>query len=106
MMFLQFFVWGAWYTSIAVYMTNHGMEKLTHWPYTVNPIAAIVAPFFLGLVADRYFAPAKVLGVLHLLGGVVMVAVPQATGAAAAFIQLPLAYNRCYLPALDLPNSL
>src|SRR5438876_1169380 len=68
MMFLQFFVWGAWYTSIAVYMTNHGMEKLTHWPYTVNPIAAIVAPFFLGLVADRYFATEKVLGVLHLLG--------------------------------------
>src|SRR2546426_8503121 len=77
MMFLQFFVWGAWYTSIAVYMTNHGMEKLTHWPYTVNPIAAIVAPFFLGLVADRYFATEKVLGVLHLLGGVVMFAVPR-----------------------------
>src|SRR6266550_531200 len=67
MMFLQFFVWGAWYTSIAVYMTNHGMEKLTHWPYTVNPIAAIVAPFFLGLVADRYFATEKVLGVLDAL---------------------------------------
>src|SRR5881397_3406774 len=77
MMFLQFFVWGAWYTSIAVYMTNHGMEKLTHWPYTVNPIEAIVAPFFLGLVADRYFATEKVLGVLHLLGGVVMFPCPR-----------------------------
>ena len=44
MMFLQFFIWGAWYTTIAVYMTHHGMETLTHWPYTVNPIAAIVAP--------------------------------------------------------------
>src|SRR6266704_2008743 len=100
MMFLQFFVWGAWYTSIAVYMTNHGMEKLTHWPYTVNPIAAIVAPFFLGLVADRYFATEKVLGVLHLLGGVVMFAVPQATGAPAAFILLLLVYNLCYMPTL------
>ena len=79
MMFLQFFVWGAWYTTVAVYMTNNGMENLTHWPYTVNPIAAIVAPFFLGLVADRYFATEKVLGVLHLLGGAIMFFVPQAT---------------------------
>src|SRR5437879_11397807 len=70
MMFLQFFVWGAWYTSIAVYRTNHGMGTLTHWPYTVNPVAAIVAPFFLGLVADRYFATEKVLAILHMLGGV------------------------------------
>src|SRR5439155_961826 len=83
---------------------NHGMEKLTHWPYTVNPIAAIVAPFFLGLVADRYFATEKVLGVLHLLGGVVMFAVPQATGAPAAFILLLLVYNLCYMPTLGLAN--
>src|SRR5438094_2536405 len=98
MMFLQFFVWGAWYTSIAVYMTNHGMEKLTHWPYTVNPIAAIVAPFFLGLVADRYFATEKVLGVLHLLGGVVMFAVPRAAGAPVVCILLLLLYNLCHIP--------
>src|SRR5439155_716219 len=77
MMFLQFFIWGAWYTTIAVYMTHHGMETLTHWPYTVNPIAAIVAPFFLGLVADRYFATEKVLGVLHVLGGVYSFTLPH-----------------------------
>ena len=106
MMFLQFFIWGAWYTTIAVYMTHHGMGTLTHWPYTVNPIAAIVAPFFLGLVADRYFATEKVLGVLHLLGGVVMLAVPQATGAPTVFIVLLLVYNLCYMPTLGLVNSL
>ena len=106
MMFLQFFIWGAWYTTIAVYMTNHGMETLTHWPYTVNPIAAIVAPFFLGLVADRYFATEKVLGVLHLLGGVVMFAVPRALGAPVVFILLLLLYNLCYMPTLGLANSL
>jgi len=106
MMFLQFFIWGAWYTTIAVYMTHHGMATLTHWPYTVNPIAAIVAPFFLGLVADRYFATEKVLGVLHLLGGVIMFAVPGAAGAPVVFILLLLLYNLCYMPTLGLANSL
>src|SRR5437899_10322068 len=106
MMFLQFFIWGAWYTSIAVYMTNHGMATLTHWAYTVNPVAAIVAPFFLGLVADRYCATEKVLGVLHLLGGFVLCAVPRFTGSPLTFILLLLFYNLCYMPTLGLANSL
>ncbi|HSJ10514.1 MAG TPA: MFS transporter, partial [Longimicrobiales bacterium] len=106
MMFLQFFVWGAWYTTVAVYMTNNGMETLTHWPYTVNPIAAIAAPFFLGLVADRYFATERVLGVLHLLGGVVMLAVPRTAADPTLFIGLLLLYNLCYMPTLGLSNSL
>ena len=106
LMFLQFFIWGAWYTTIAVYMTAHGMETLTHWPYTVNPVAAIIAPFFLGLVADRYFSTEKILGVLHLLGGFVLLAVPSATGAPTLFILLLLLYNICFMPTLALANSL
>jgi nucleoside transporter len=106
MMFLQFFIWGAWYVTIGNYMAAIGMADLTHWPYTVNPIAAIVAPFFLGLVADRYFATEKVLGTLHILGGLVMFLVPQATGSAGLFIGLLLAYNLCYMPTLGLSNSL
>jgi nucleoside transporter len=91
---------------VAVYMSNHGMESLTHWPYTVNPVAAIVAPFFLGLVADRYFATERVLAVLHLLGGLVMLLVPSASGAPLVFILLLLVYNLCYMPTLGLANSL
>jgi nucleoside transporter len=106
MMFLQFFIWGAWYTTIAVYMTTQGMETLTHWPYTVNPIAAIIAPFFLGLIADRYFATEKVLGVLHLLGGLVLLTVPQLTGNPTLFILMLLVYNLFYMPTLGLSNSL
>src|SRR5713101_7533829 len=106
MMFLQFFIWGAWYTTIGNYMSAHGMSSQAYLPYTVNPIAAIVAPFFLGLIADRYFATEKVLGVLHLLGGVVMFAVPQATGAPKLFILILLVYNLCYMPTLGLANSL
>jgi len=106
MMFLQFFIWGAWYTTIGVFMSNHGMQHLTHWPYTVNPIAAIVAPFFLGLVADRYFSTEKVLGVLHLLGGVVMLLTPQMASSPTVFILFLLLYNLCYMPTLGLSNSL
>ena len=106
LMFLQFFIWGAWYTMIGVYMANHGMERLTYWPYTVNPIAAIVAPFFLGLVADRYFATQKVLGVLHVLGGLIMFAVPGFTESPTTFIVMLLLYNLCYMPTLGLANSL
>ncbi len=106
MMFLQFFIWGAWYVTIGNYMTSIGMADLTHWPYTVNPIAAIVAPFFLGLVADRYFATEKVLAALHLLGGVVMLMLPQFAGSATAFILGLLLYNLCYMPTLGLANSL
>ncbi len=106
MMFLQFFVWGAWYTTIAVYMTQEGMENLTHWPYTVNPIAAIVAPFFLGLVADRYFATEKVLGVMHILGGVFMFLVANSSANPTLFIIWLLLYNICYMPTMGLANTL
>jgi nucleoside transporter len=105
-MFLQFFVWGAWYTSIAVYMTAEGMGDLTHWPFTVNPIAAIAAPFFLGLVADRYFATEKVLAALHLVGGVVLLFTPQFSGSPVVFVLLLLLYNLCFMPTLGLSNSL
>jgi nucleoside transporter len=106
MMFLQFFIWGAWYTTVAVFMANNGMEALTHWPFTVNPIAAIVAPFFLGLVADRFFATEKVLGALHLIGGAIMLFVPGTAASPTLFISLLLLYNLCYMPTLALSNSL
>ena len=106
MMFLEFFVWGAWYTTVAVYMAAEGLGDLTHWPYTVNPIAAIVAPFFLGLVADRYFAAQKVFGVLHLLGGAFMLLAPSTIQNPTLFIVVLLAYNLCYMPTLGLSNTI
>ncbi len=106
MMFLQFFIWGAWYTTIGVYMGELGMNNLTHWPFTVNPIAAIVAPFFIGLIADRFFATEKVIATLHLVGGAVLFIVPQTTASPVLFITLLLVYNLCYMPTLSLTTSL
>ncbi len=106
MMFLQFFIWGAWYTTIAVFMSNHGMSTVTQWPFTVNPVAAIAAPFFVGLVADRYFATEKVLALLHFVGGILLLIVPSFAGQSTAFILLLLLYNLCYMPTLGLSSSL
>src|SRR4030095_5990476 len=76
MMFLQFFIWGAWYVSVGNYMGAHGMSAGIFWAYTVGPIAAIISTFFLGMIADRFFATERVLGVMHLLGGASLLAAP------------------------------
>jgi len=106
MMFIQFFIWGSWYTSIAIYMSNEGMGSLTHWPYTVNPVSAIIAPFFIGLIADRYFATEKILGYLHLTGALFMFLVPQASGSPLLFVLLIFGHCLCYMPTMSLANSL
>jgi len=75
MMFLQFFVWGAWYVSMTGYFGKIGMG-IVGAAYTVGPLAAVLAPFITGLIADRFFATERVLGVLHLLGGLFLILAP------------------------------
>jgi nucleoside transporter len=110
MMFLQFFVWGAWYVTTGNYMGAHGMGDSIGTAYSVGPIAAILSPFFLGMVADRYFATERVLAVMHLLGGLVMFAAPffgEGSGASPAlFITILLLHMLCYMPTLGLTNTL
>jgi hypothetical protein len=77
MMFLQFFVWGAWYVSMTGFINRSEMSALTAAAYTVGPVAAIISPFFLGMIADRFFPTQRVLGVMHLLGGLVLLAAPS-----------------------------
>ena len=108
MMFLEFFVWGAWYVTVGNYMGENGMTGLIDWAYTVSPIAAIVSPFFLGLIADRYFASERVLGVLHLVGGLALLGAPSMVrmGSSVGFILMLLIHTLCYMPTLSLSNSL
>ncbi len=107
MMFLQFFVWGAWYVTVGNYMKAHGMFDQVGWAYTVAPIAAIVSPFFLGFIADRYFPSERVLAALHLLGAVAMFLVPTAASIGpTAFILMLLVHTLCYMPTLGLTNTL
>ena len=62
MMFLQFFIWGAWYATGGNYMKSHGMTNVIYLAYMASAIGAIVSPFFLGVIADRFFPVQKVLG--------------------------------------------
>ena len=73
MMFLQFFVWGAWYGQMSKYLLtqlNATGDQLGN-AYAAFSLAMLIAPFFVGMIADRYFAAQKVLGVLNLLGAAV-----------------------------------
>jgi nucleoside transporter len=111
MMFLQFFVWGAWAVSVGPLMDSLGMPAgVVAWVYSVGPIAAIVSPFFLGMVADRFFATERVLAAMHLLGGLILCTVPTvlAGGQAAglAFVLVLLLAMLCYMPTLGLTNTL
>ncbi len=110
MMFLEFFVWGAWYVTVGIYMSELGLSEDIHWAYTVGPISAIISPFFLGLIADRFFATEKVLGVLHIVGGVFLLLAPMAVEGDAPnvglFITLLLMHMLCYMPTIGLANTL
>ncbi len=106
MMFLQFFIWGAWYVTVGIFMGENGMGADTHWAYTVGPLAAVISPFFLGMIADRYFDVEKVLGVMHLLGGVAILAAPFMIGSPTVFILLLALHMLCYMPTIGLTNTL
>lgn len=108
MMFLEFLIWGGWYVTVGNYMKAHGMENQIASVYSLCPIAAIVSPFFLGMVADRFFATEKVLGVLSLLGGLFLLLVPvlAAEGHPQLFLGLLLLHTLCFMPTLGLTSSL
>ena len=105
MMFLQFFIWGGWYVTVGNFMVAEGMGKITHWAYSVSPVAAIISPFFLGFVADRYFNAEKVLGILHILSGCFLLLTPFFTSKPMIFILMLAMHMLCYMPTLGLANS-
>lgn len=107
MMFLQFFVWGAWYVTMGPYMNANGMDGKIALAYTVGPIAAIISPFFLGMIADRFFSSERVLAAMHILGGAFLCLAPMAAQKSETlFIVAILAHMLCYMPTLGLTSSL
>ena len=74
MMFLEYVIWGSWLPLLALYLSRFLGFSGTEigWTYSVGPIAGMISPFFVGMVADRFFATERIMGVLHLLGGAIM----------------------------------
>jgi nucleoside transporter len=106
MMFLQFFVWGAWFVTLGTYLNAAGFSGSDiGLAYLTNNIGAIVSPFFVGMVADRFFASEKVAGVMHLLGAVVLYYVSGLADVNSVLLGL-LVYNACYMSTLGLVNSI
>ena len=108
MMFLQFFVWGAWFATLGLALGSNGLADIIGQAYGSAPIAAILAPLFLGLIADRFFASERVMAVLFLIGGVLLclAAKTAAAGNGGMTVWLFIGHMLCYMPTLGLSNTI
>ena len=107
MMFLNYVIWGAWYVTIGTYLT--ATLKFTGTEagavFGTTALASMITPFFVGLIADRFFATEKLMAALHLMGAVILFFVTRATSFGPVYA-LMLLYCLCYFPTIDLTNSL
>lgn len=111
MMFIQFFIWGSWYVTAPNYLSTIGFAAADFGTtYSVGPIAGMIAPFFVGMIADRFFPAQYVLGFLHLLGAGLMyyaTTLMQAAAPAPETINYVFfAHMLTYFPTLALTNTI
>lgn len=106
MMFLEFFIWGGWFVTLGTFLganlSASGAESAM--AFSTQSWGAIIAPFIIGLIADRYFNAEKILGILHLAGAVLMYLMSQVSDF-STFYPYVLGYMILYMPTLALVNS-
>jgi len=107
MMFLEFFVWGGWFVTLGTFLSQNLQAS---GPETANVFStqswgAIIAPFIIGLIADRYFNAERILGVLHIVGAILMYQMYTAPDV-SVFFPYALGYMIIYMPTLALVNSI
>lgn len=106
MMFLQFFIWGAWAVTMGSYLGEIGFTgREVARAYSTTAWAAIVSPFFIGMIADRFFSAQRVLALMHVMGAVLMYLATRTTDP-YMFFWLLLGYALCYMPTLALTNAI
>lgn len=107
MMFLNFFIWGGWFVTLGTFLGKALSASGTEisLAYLTQSIGAIVAPFIIGLIADRFFSAQKILGVLHIAGGLLLWYAASAT-AFGGFFPVILLYMVLYMPTLALVNAI
>jgi nucleoside transporter len=106
LMFLEFFIWGAWYVTMGTYLDKvlHATGLQVGAAYSAMAIATIISPFFVGMIADRFFAAQKVLGILHLAGAALLYELTTLNNP-DSFYWVLLVYSLLYAPTLALANS-
>ncbi len=107
MMFLQFFVWGSWFVTLGTFLGNNlgATGSQIGMAFSTQSWGAIIAPFVIGLIADRYFNAERILGILHILGALLMYQM-YVSADFTAFYPYVLAYMITYMPTLALVNSI
>ena len=106
MMFLQFFIWGGWFVTLGTFLGNNinATDGEIAQAFSTQSWGAILAPFIIGIIADRYFNAEKILGILHLLGALLMYLM-YGTSSFDLFYPYVLGYMILYMPTLALVNS-
>lgn len=107
LMFLQYFVWGAWYVTMGTWLgsTLHFSGEQIGLAAGTTALAAMISPFFVGMIADRFLATERILAILHLVGGVALFYASAQIQFAPFYVVL-LVYTLCYMPTLALSNSI
>ncbi|WP_066839356.1 nucleoside permease [Rufibacter ruber] len=106
MMFLEFFIWGAWFVTLGTFLGNNlkASDLESASVFSTQSFGAIIAPFIIGMIADKYFNAERILGILHLVGAVLMYQMYQSTEV-STFYPYVFAYMVAYMPTLALVNS-
>jgi nucleoside transporter len=106
MMFFQYFIWSAWYVTMGTYMESSlgATGQDIGQAFSALALATMISPFFVGMIADRFFAAQKIMGVLHLVGAILLVLATKVENS-QLFYWVILAYSLVYMPTVALSNS-